>query len=481
MFLAGSQVWDTAVGKVHDLEGGRQKDARAAISPDGAWIAVAGKAQHATDNPVTVYDAATGKRRFTAPGDPKRLIDLVVLSNDRLLVGNPQVSELQIWNLQTGQQEKTVKLSTANSGVTLDGKYLATLANSQMVVMRTDTGKIVATMASPKPPEPQTPKPAARPTPRRASGLAKGSDATFGDLVNSRIRLMALTSVKFSPDGKELAAVSEWPKPHLICWSNSGKLMSDEPIQDENPIWDCKFQWFPGRDAWLIGSEVVDRQSRLTVLYVDKPFDLGFRAQVLDQGRLVYQVPDDTSKIRVVPVPWEQIRQSLACIKAKGPAFLSPSDPPGMKFEFADVLGTKDGVGWPFRKGLTLRLAEEGLKLADNRPTYFRLTFSEKAGRAVMLRQYSPGNPGVQDTVRQGTEVDGTLVVELMLPGRAEPVWRDTLSATSDLNFYQDITDDLVRRSMIGNLAVSMRRLRIPCFIPESDELLTLPVVIGGK
>ena len=69
-------------------------------------------------------------------------------------------------------------------------------------------------------------------------------------------------------------------------------------------------------------------------------------------------------------------------------------------------------------------------------------------------------------------------MVELVVPGQDEPVWRDTLSAGSDSSYDGDINELVVRDSMVENLANRMDDLNFPYFIPKSDDLLALPVVL---
>jgi hypothetical protein len=486
--LAGEQIWVIAQGKIHaQLEAPRERRSLATISPDGRWIATADKSPNQQETPVTVWDATTGRRRFTVPGHPERFADLIVLSNDHLFLGGRQDGELLIWDLHTGQEEKTLKLPdnlrSGKVGFTQDGKYLATPDDDRMVVINVDTGRVVATMSPPKAMEhsrgPQAgegPGSSRMPGRRTTSGprRATSSDATF---IYAWIQ-----SVKFSPDGKELAVISTHPDPRLICWNSRGTLIYDEPFYDDGrAFWENTLKWFPDRSAWLIANDIFDRESGRIVFSIKEGFAQDLAIHVLDDNHLIGTFPHNPSQVEVLPIPWKDIRASLALMKEKGAALLSPADPVGLKIELGALRGNQEETTAVLRGALETRLARDGLRLAEDRPAFFRLKFAETAGDVLPIHErQSMFDRRGRDTGRTATEAKGTLVLELMVPDRDEPVWRDTLRAASSRSFDEEINDATVRKSMIQNLTRVLNKLKIPYFIPKSDEVLALPVVLDG-
>ena len=105
--------------------------------------------------------------------------------------------------------------------------------------------------------------------------------------------------------------------------------------------------------------------------------------------------------------------------------------------------------------------------------------FAEAAGDTLPIfeRQRFQWGPG-RDTGRTATESKGDLVVELFVFGRADPIWRDTMKVTSSSSFNEEITDATIRKSMLDRAAMEIRRLNFPYFIPESEEMVALPIVV---
>ena len=83
-----------------------------------------------------------------------------------------------------------------------------------------------------------------------------------------------------------------------------------------------------------------------------------------------------------------------------------------------------------------------------------------------------------RDTGRKVAEAEGSLVVELIVEGEEQPLWRDTIQATSSRSFREEINDASVRKSMLENVTHRIAELNFPYFIPKSPELLALPAVV---
>lgn len=477
--VSANQVWDLAAKKVRaELEGDYEPRGLTALSPDGSLFAATDRTPNLEDTRVTVWDTQTGKQRFTVPGHPGRYVDILRLSNDKLFLGGRHSGELELWDAASGNRIKSVKLPSqrlerSKTALALDGRYLAMVANDRLVVCSTASGKVVATMS---PPGPMDDGPELWAERRRAGGPAvRRADATEAVFVYAWVQ-----SMEFSPDGRELAAVSTHPRPRILCWNSRGALVCDQPIYTASRgFWENRLQWFPNRQAWLIEGDVVDRESGRVVLVIRPRPRQDLKFYVYDDDHLVGTFPHNPGQLGVLPVPWKDIRASLAAWKGGQPALLSPSEPVGIVVELGALRGDQNATLQTLHDSLVKRLARDGLQVQPNRPTYFRLKFAESAGeRLPIYERQSPFDFRGRDTGRTVTEAKGSLVVELIVPNQPEPLWRDTLQAASSRTFREDINDLSVRKSMLENIAHQISEMEFPYFIPQSKELLALPVVI---
>jgi hypothetical protein len=457
--VTGNQVWDINTKKVRsELEGRTESRGLVVISPDGSTVAAASKSPNQKDTEVVVWDTETGKQKFTAPGEDDRFVDTMYLSDQKLFLGGRDNSKLEVWDLETGEQGKTIEIPDAEMGrgqvgFTLDGSYLAVPVKGKLTVFRTSTGKMAAYMGAPKP-------------------NSRGTDPVFV--------YAWLQSLEFSADSLELAGVSTHPEPHVMCWDNRGKLVFDEPFYvASRAFWENTLQWFPNRQAWLIERDIFDRTTGRIVLTIRKPWAQDLYMHVHDDDHLVGTFPSNPTQLEVLEIPWEKIRASQEAMKTKQPALLSPALPVSLLIELGDLRGDKTEVTQLLETAFVERLKRDGFTKAPGAKTYFRIKFAEAAGDQLPIfeRQRFQWGPG-RDTGRRATESKGDLVVELFVVGRAAPVWRDTLKVTSSRSFNDEINDTNVRKSMLDRAAGEIRQLNFPYFIPESEDLIALPIVV---
>lgn len=469
------KVWNIQRRKlVCELEGEYNPRGLTSLSPDGRWLVATDKSPNQKDTTVTVWNTQTGKQAFTVPGSPEGFTDLVLLSNERLFLGGRDAPTVRVWDLAAGKPADSVEfpeeIERSNDEVALsrDGEYLAAPARDRMVVVKTATGKAVATMASPKKME--------RPDknqPPVAVGRASLTDATF---IYAWLRELA-----FSPDTQELAAVSTHPIPRLMCWDQRGKLIFDEPLPGEyrfSGSLDNELQWFPDRDAWLVQGDILDRETGRIVLSIKKQFARDLRVRVYSQDHLVGVFPHNPTQLEVLPIPWDEIRASLAHIESGGPALLTPKEPVDIQIELGPIRGDQTEIKLQLGTALWNRLTRDGFRVEQGAKTFFRLKFTEKAGEQLPIyARRSRFDFRGQDTGRTATEAKGSLVVELVAPGRATPIWRESLKATSSRSFTEEINNASMRKSMLENLADRIDELDLPYFIPrDSEELVPLPL-----
>lgn len=458
--VTGNQVWDINARKVRaELTGRTESRGLAVLSPDGSAFAAAGKSPNQKDTEVVVWDTQTGEQKFSAPGNEDRFVDTLYLSDQQLYLAGRDNSTLEVWDLETGKQSKTIEIPDARLGrgkvgFTLDGNYLAVPVKDRLTVFKTSNGKMAAYMGSPK-----------------SSGRG-GSEATFV--------YAWLQSLQFSPDSLELAGVSTHPSPRVMCWDNRGKLVFDQAYHvEDRAFWENTLQWFPNRQAWLIERDVFDRTTGKIVLSIRKSFAQTLFTHVHDDDHLVGTFPSNPQQLEVLEIPWEKIRASQDAMKTKQPALLSPALPVALLIELGDLRGDKTEVSQLIETALTERLKRDGFTVSREGKTYFRIKFAETAGDQLPIfeRQRFEWGRG-RDTGRSATESKGDLVVELFVVGRADPIWRDTMKVTSSRSFNDEINDTTVRKSMLDRAASEIRELNFPYFIPESEEMVALPILV---
>jgi hypothetical protein len=285
----------------------------------------------------------------------------------------------------------------------------------------------------------------------------------------------------FSPDSQELAGVSTHPQPRLLCWDNHGKLILDEPLRQlpRMAFWEHSLEWLPDKSGWVISGHIYDRDSNRIVFGVRKQFAQEMLVHLLDKDRLLGAFPHAPGELTAIEIPWERIRTSLAAMSDGTPALLSPGAPVSINIQLAATRGDQQEAARSIGDALVERLARDGVRVERGKSTVFQVKFAETAGDQLPIyERQSPFDFRGHDTGRTATEAKGSLVIELLAEGESRPLWRDTIEAANSSSFREEINDATVRKSMLENLAADINELNIPYFIPKSEELLALPVVI---
>lgn len=483
VLVSGNKVWDWKTLKiVQSLEGSYEGRVQTSLSPNGKYFAAANKTPNQQETAVTVWSSESGKQLFVVPGDSKRFADLIVLSNDKLFLGCRLSTQVNVWDLETGkelspfQPIKSDGVKNSNVGLSLDGKYMALPNHDRLIVVNAETGKEVAFMANPVAYE-------------RPRGDATQSIAPSDQPLSKRPKCASndavfvyawLQSLAFSSDAQELAAVSTHPIPHLMAWNNRGQLIYDEPFYaGRRPFWDNAMQWFPDRSAWLIHNDIFDRGASRIVLSIREKFGEDLKVRVADDSHLMGTFPQNPAEVSVIEIPWKQIRASLDSLKKKDAALLSPASPVRVDIQLGDLRGAAEETESTIRQAFASRLSRDGISVSSTGTAVFKIRFAETPGDTLPIyERQSPFDFRGQDTGRRATEAKGKLVVELILPGRETPIWRDTIEAQSSRSFREGINDASIRKSMLQNLAFNIFDLNFPYFIPQSEQLIALPVVI---
>jgi hypothetical protein len=461
---------------VQTLAGEYEQRGITALSGDGRWFAAAMKSPNQQDTPVRVWDATTGKQALEVPGHPEHYADVIAFTRNKyLLIGGRDSSEVQVWDVETGKQAKTLqfpgsRLEKGKIAFTPDGQYFAAVADKELVVIKTATGKPAAVMGSPLSMERALPGQA---LPANVNRRPDPSDSVFV--------YAWLQDLEFAPDSQELAGISTHPKPRLLCWDNRGKLQLDEPL-DQLPsmaFWEHEIQWLPDKSGWIISGNVFDRATKRIVFGVRKEFGKETKVHALDRDRLLGAFPHNPGELTAIQVPWDRIAASLKAMHEGADAILSPSTPVSINIQLTGLRGDQQETARAIGDALVQRLARDGVKVERGKATTFQIKFTESAGDQLPIyERQNPFDFRGHDTGRTATEAKGVLVIEMLVQGQNQPLWRDTLNASNSTSFREEINDATVRKSMLENLSRDIAELNVPYFIPKSEELLALPVVI---
>ena len=392
------------------------------------------------------------------------------------------MNALDVWNLETKEKVKTIKMPTFpfvdgdTTDFSGDGKYFCCKVHEGPVVCESASGKLVVKLAMSNAPAPKVkriPSPAKNPAAFKAALEAK--QAANKSEMSEVFATAWMKALRFAPEGDEVAAYTSHPNPRLMCWSNNGKLILDIPIPDIARTFDSSFYWLPEKTGWIVNGLLIDRVSKRPVmLFKGSP-----SVTAVDKDHLVGRFAEKAEQIERFTIPWSDIRESLKALESKAPAFLAPHQPISIEVKIVQSRGDVAQLDRLVREAVTKRLQRDGVAVKEGQPATIRVTFSEQAGQQLAIyEKTSRWDFRGRDTGRKATEAYGFASVEVFATGAEEPLWRDILRSSNARSFEQDISDDVVRQSMLDQLAGQLNRLNLPYFIPKGIDLISLPATV---
>ncbi|MDB5353829.1 MAG: hypothetical protein JWN24_282 [Phycisphaerales bacterium] len=488
VIVTGSRAWDVRQGTIRsELDGKVESNAVTALSDDGKYFAAGIKSANQEDTTVRVWSTETGAKIFDIPGTPKRYVDLILISRNKyVILGGRLTPDFQVWDLQEGKAVKPIdvkadRLERGKAAFSLDGATFVAVVQNKLTLFRTATGKPVTVMSPPRHLAVDG-APAAAPAlakPPRVRTNRSTPTADIRDSIDANMTLGAMQALSFSPDGKEIAAISTHPTPRLMVWDNKGKLLFDEPLAVPwMALLESTLQWLPDKSGWLVNGYVIDRDLKRPIIAIQKQFARAARVCVWDSEHLIGAMSKNAAQLESYPIPWKDIRQSIALMHNADATLLGPSRPVSISAEFAGQVEDAQ-TGQLIADALEQRLKRDGIKVAPGSDTVFHLRLSEAAGDTLPIHErQSPFDFRGRDTGRTIAERQGSLVIELTAKGESSPLWRETIAATSARSFREEINDASVRKSMIESLTRQLHELSVPYFVPKDQKSLALPVII---
>ncbi|MEZ6131568.1 MAG: protein kinase [Planctomycetaceae bacterium] len=470
--ISGNKVWDKAAKTVQrELNGTYPLHAQTALSPDGQLFAATAKATDQQDVAVTVWNTQTGEKLFTAAGDSKRFVDVMLLSSTSLMIGDRWSDELLVWDCSNGKRRKSIKVSNVrfkqgNAAISDDGKYVALVAAGQLGVLDASDGKPVAIMYPPDP------KVRVKRVPLKASDRPKGSRRP--DFQASEPVFAALQSLRFSPDNSELAGLSTFPKARMLSWNGMGDLNVDQAVAAQSSaLQEAAFQWFAHRDAWLVAGNILDRSTGRVVLTTRRSSTAGASVHVYDDDHLAGVFASAPAALAIVPIPWDELAAGLQQMQNPETAALGTGTEVSLKVNLNPVLNDASEGVKTVRSSLRAVVSREDVKIEENRPTVFQVRIATSpADKSPIHERQTPlalrGRSLGSNRIPEGDCV----VVELIVPEEQQPVWRENLGSLTELGLQKESADKTEK------LTALIEELALPYYIPKDQQSLALPAVI---
>ena len=276
--------------------------------------------------------------------------------------------------------------------------------------------------------------------------------------------------LSFSPNGKSIAATfSLGNYNRLVCWNEQGKITSDTNLALRRFGQSNILHWFPDGKRLLAGNDVIDIEFGIDVVSLRQHFGSKPVALVSGNDHLVGSFASrrylHLQSLESVEIPRASIRQSLKVLKSGGDALLSPSKPIGLRIDLENFSDEhRSDFETEFKKMLGLR----GFQLDEKSASYFNVREIGPEESLSIYRKQVP--PDARDRVKELKleKERGAFVLEYITEGKA--VWRQMLSSF--------VYKSKNRENLLKSLKFMIGKISVPYFIPRTDELSILPLVI---
>jgi eukaryotic-like serine/threonine-protein kinase len=235
-----ARVWDVATGRPICVCAGHAGDVNSVeFSPDESLLATASE-----DRTLKVWDATSGKEQFTLKGHDSEVVGALFDRTGKLLVSGDHHGVVKLWDLNTKQELKSIqahKGRVQSLSLSADGRLLATAGENKAVRLWEFPQMVSRGMQQTNAAQVATFSPDGETIACGGGALVEIYDVRTGGL---RARFSQhvgnIESVRFSPDGRQLAScagegeVRLWDLPSQQQWTavpgsahvdNKGKLL----------------------------------------------------------------------------------------------------------------------------------------------------------------------------------------------------------------------------------------------------------------
>lgn len=445
--VIGVDVWDLLRHeKVATLDGDYPQTALTALSADGHWFAAVSQPPGVQGSQVTVWNTSSGQKAFRTDAISERFVDALLLSPDRLLLGDRWSDELLVWDLASGRPRRSVHLPHArfkqdNTTVSADGQFLAAVINDDIRVFRANDGTGVVAL-------------------QHSGSGGRRSDAAG--------RSAGLQALAFSPSGEELAAIMTNGPPRFVCWNGRGEVVL-ESRSISRPRPHETISWFQGRRAWLLGDEVLDGNTGRIVARVPQTSVRQLAAQLLDDSHLLVAdtMPDRLTR---VPIPWNDIQRATNHSRIDSVAALRPDGRVAVDLRLP---GDDEELKSELRRTLKKHAASLGLNVVESADVVLTLRLASAEEQFVENRSLQ--RPVEQRFGSPGERLQAAAVVLEVSDRSQAAVWSAIVNR--DLRALQRGEDEQ-SSDVTARLGQMLQDVAIPHYLPTDPQFLALPVLL---
>ncbi len=469
-----AELWNLVTGqRAGAISGTPPQATKRALSPDGKYLALA-LLDRARANDVEVWSLETGKRvsAFTADDRkfPMTILDFAgpeeVLTYTFGQENGKFGYHLRVWDAQSGAGSRQMDLDKNISGdnrydVSPGGNWLASIVIPEVVIYDLQTGQAKGSIAPPE----------------KTEG---------GEFVH-------INSVRFSPDGTEIALLSEGSKASVITVrdlaSGDVKLTHELPASMKSALQNpasykgphLEFVSQPAGFLWY-GGAFIERDSGLMVwTYRQGQLEHSHWKRLLTPAGLIISTGGNNSrKVNVVPFPSAKLQKTLDAYRSDGPALLKPGAKVRVTVKVGEVrFGKPEEAKQSIETVLAERLADDGLEVSDDGGTVMAVEYKETAGKTLQEVKGGTIRGGGTPTGRSVQSTAGELQIKWTTKDGKTNVFERVVNL--DPSFLSirtegEVTDAMARQQVFAILKIQLAALPMPYFLSEDKELAVLPM-----
>ena len=476
-----AELWNLATGqRIGGISGQPEKAIKRALSVDGKYLALA-VLDRSRANDVEVWSLESGQKLAGFMADERNLSMTILdfAGPDEVLTytfgqQNGKFGyHLRIWDAKTGKSLRQFDLAKQISGdsrydISPGGQWLATIVLPEVQIYSLQTGESQGAI----------------------SPAIKAEDG----------QTVSINSVRFSPDGKELACYCDGQSDSVLTVhdmaSGEQTLRLDlsanlkaallHPASYKGPA--MEFVQQPAGFLWA-GGGFIDRDTGLMV-WNYRPGQLEFshwQRMLTPAGLIVSSGGHNERKLQVVPFPAEKLEQTLAAFHADAPAIVKPGEKVKLTVKVGEVrFGKPAEAKTSIENALAERLAEDGLEIAADGATLMTVQYKETLGKTLQeVQGVNRFNPlaGGTPTGRSVQSTAGELQIKWTSKDGKTTIYNHVEKLDPGFLAIRDpaqVTEEKIRQQVFAILKIRLAQLPMPYFVPQDKELGTLPLVTAS-
>lgn len=471
-----ASLWNLATGKrMGTISGAPRKALRRALSPDGKYMALVVIDPNAP-NDVEVWSMESGKRlsAFSADTPEMSLSVLDFAGPGEVLTytfgqqNGKFANHMRVWAAEKGMPLRQFDFERHISGVdkydiSPGRNYFATIDFPDVKILNLQTGNVNATIAPPTRTE--------------------------------QDQSVTIESVRFSPDGTEIALLCEGQAALVIAIhdlaTGKKKLTRDVTAAQKTSLQHApsykgphvEFVTVPN-GFLLYGSGFIERDTGLMIWnYRQDSLEFSHWKRILTPAGLIVSTgKSGTRKLHVKPFPAEKLAQAVEAYRGQGTALVKPGEKVKLSVKVSEVrFGKPADAQKSLETVLAERLAEDGLEVADDGSTVMTVQYKETAGK--VLQEFKGGSPLGKGGVATGRSVQSTageLKIKWTSKDGKTQIYNDVIHLDpSRLTVREtgELTDDKIREQVFAILKIQLAGLPMPYFFPADKSLMPLPML----